>query len=70
MSKKQNAPHARRASQMETDAPADEAVERAKAMEKRTSRQMRAGSDTDTERVEGQQIGNGLVAVVGVGAFQ
>jgi two-component system, chemotaxis family, CheB/CheR fusion protein len=68
MSKKQNAPHARRASQMETDAPADEAVERAKAMEKRTSRQMRAGSDTDTERVEGQQIGNGLVAVVGVGA--
>ena len=31
---------------------------------------MRAGSDTDTERVEGQQIGNGLVAVVGVGAFQ
>jgi chemotaxis response regulator CheB len=68
MSKKQNAPHARRAPQMETDAPVDEAVERAKAMEKRTSRQMRAGSDTDTERVEGQQIGNGLVAVVGVGA--
>jgi two-component system CheB/CheR fusion protein len=53
---------------METDALAGEAVERAKAMEKRTSRQMRAGSDTDTERVEGQQIGNGLVAVVGVGA--
>jgi two-component system, chemotaxis family, CheB/CheR fusion protein len=53
---------------METDAPADEAVERAKVMGKRTSRQMRAGSDMDTERAEGQQVGNGLVAVVGVGA--
>jgi two-component system, chemotaxis family, CheB/CheR fusion protein len=68
MNKKQNAPHARRAPQMETAAPADEAVERAKAMEKRTSRQMPAGSDTDTERAEDQQVGNGLVAVVGVGA--
>ena len=55
MSKKQNAPHAGRAPQMETDAQSDEAVERAE-------------SGAQARRVEGQQVGNDLVAVVGVGA--
>jgi two-component system CheB/CheR fusion protein len=53
---------------METDAPVDGAVERAEAMEKKVSRQARAESDAKAERAEGQQVGNGLVAVVGVGA--
>jgi two-component system CheB/CheR fusion protein len=68
MSKKQKAPRARRAPQMETNAPADEAVERAKAAEKKISRQARAESDAQVERAEGEQTGNRLVAVVGVGA--
>ncbi|HEV2669328.1 MAG TPA: chemotaxis protein CheB, partial [Blastocatellia bacterium] len=68
MSKKQSAPHARRAPQMGNGAPADEAVERAKEMETRKSRQARAESDAQAGRAESQQGGNGLVAVVGVGA--
>ena len=68
MSRKQNAPHPRRAPQMETDAQVDGAVERTEAMEKKVSRQARAESDAKAERAEGQQVGNGLVAVVGVGA--
>ena len=68
MSKKQNAPRARRAPQMEADALVDEVVERANAMEEKVSRQARAESDANAERAEGQQVGNGLVAVVGVGA--
>ena len=68
MSKKQNAPSAGRAPQMGTDKPADESVERAKAMEKKISQQARAESGAQAERVEGQQVGNDLVAVVGVGA--
>jgi two-component system CheB/CheR fusion protein len=53
---------------MGTDAPVDEAVERAKAIGERNSRQARAESDAPAARAEGQQIGNDLVAVVGVGA--
>jgi chemotaxis response regulator CheB len=56
---KQNAPSARRAPHIEADSPVGEAVERAEATEKKISRQTRA---------EGSQAGNGLVAVVGVGA--
>jgi two-component system, chemotaxis family, CheB/CheR fusion protein len=62
MSKKQSAPR------MGTGAPMDEAVERAKAIGERDFRQARAESDAQAERAEGQQIGNNLVAVVGVGA--
>jgi len=62
MSKKQNAP------QTEPAASVDEAVEHAKVMEKKISRQARAESDSKAERAEGQQDGNELVAVVGVGA--
>jgi two-component system CheB/CheR fusion protein len=68
MSKKQKAPRARRSPQMEADAPVDEAVERAKAMEEKVSRQARAESDVQAERDESEQTENGLVAVVGVGA--
>ena len=70
MSKKQNTPRARRTPQrqMEANAPVDEAVERANAMEKKVSRQARAESDANVERAEGAQTGNELVAVVGVGA--
>jgi chemotaxis response regulator CheB len=68
MSKKQNAPRARRTPQVEVDAVVDEVVERANAMEEKVSRQARAESDANAERAEGQQVGNGLVAVVGVGA--
>jgi two-component system CheB/CheR fusion protein len=55
MRKKQNASHTRSAPQKETDAQADEAIERAE-------------SDTQTARAEVQQAGNDIVAVVGVGA--
>jgi two-component system, chemotaxis family, CheB/CheR fusion protein len=68
MSKKQNAPRARRTPQVEVDALVDEVVERANAMEEKVSRRARAESDANAERAEGQQVGNGLVAVVGVGA--
>jgi two-component system CheB/CheR fusion protein len=37
-------------------------------MEEKVSRRARAESDANAERAEGQQVGNGLVAVVGVGA--
>jgi two-component system, chemotaxis family, CheB/CheR fusion protein len=62
MSKKQSAP------QIGTDAPANEDVERAKATGKKIPRQARAESGAPAERAEGRQIGNDLVAVVGVGA--
>jgi two-component system CheB/CheR fusion protein len=68
MSKKQNAPRARRTPQMEVDAPVDETIERAKSTKKKVSRQARAESDANVERVEDEQTGNRLVAVVGVGA--
>lgn len=68
MSKKQNTPRARRTSQMEANATVDEAVERAMELDKKVSRQARAESDANAERVEGAQTGNRLVAVVGVGA--
>ena len=68
MSKKRNAPPARRGPQMGTDAPADEAAERAKAMGEEIPRQARAESDTQAGRAEGQQAGNDLIAVVGIGA--
>jgi two-component system, chemotaxis family, CheB/CheR fusion protein len=60
MSKKQNTPRARRASQMEADAP--------KELEKKVSRQARAESDANAELAEGEQTGNKLIAVVGIGA--
>jgi len=62
MSKKQSAP------QMGTDAPGDEAVERAKAMGRKNRRQARVDSGAQAGRAEGQQGGNDLIAVVGVGA--
>jgi chemotaxis response regulator CheB len=68
MSKKQKAPRARRAPQMDADAPVGEAVERAKELEKKVSRQARAEPDANAERAEGTQTGNELVAVVGLGA--
>jgi two-component system, chemotaxis family, CheB/CheR fusion protein len=68
MSKKQSAPHERCAPQMGADAQADEAVERAEAIGEENPRQARAESDAPTGRTEGQQIGNDLVVVVGVGA--
>ena len=68
MSKKQNTPRARRTSRMEPDAPEAEAVERVKAVGKKIPRRARAESDAKAERAEGEQTGNGLVAVVGVGA--
>ena len=68
MSKKQNAPRAKHSPQTEADAPVDGAIERAKAMEKKISRQARAESAAKAERAEGQQVEKGLVAVVGVGA--
>jgi two-component system, chemotaxis family, CheB/CheR fusion protein len=37
-------------------------------MQETVSRRARAESDANAERAEGQQVGNGLVAVVGVGA--
>jgi two-component system, chemotaxis family, CheB/CheR fusion protein len=68
MSKKRNALPVKRGPQMGTDAPADEAAERAKAMGEKIPRQARAESDAQAERAEGQQAGNNLIAVVGVGA--
>src|SRR5687768_13249117 len=68
MSKKQNAPRARRTPQVGVDALVDKVIERANAMEEKVSRRARAESDANVERAEGQQVGNGLVAVVGVGA--
>ncbi len=67
MSRKNNSPARKRALQG-TDAPADETVERAEAMEKNIPRQARAESGAQAERAEEQQGKNGLVAVVGVGA--
>ncbi|HKQ79381.1 MAG TPA: chemotaxis protein CheB, partial [Blastocatellia bacterium] len=55
MSKNENAPHTTRAPQTGTNAQADEAVERSE-------------SDAQAARAEVQQVGNDLVAVVGVGA--
>src|SRR6266542_1935179 len=68
MSKKQNTPRARRTPQVEVDAPVVEIVDRANAMEVTVSRRARAESDAQAERAEGEQTGNELVAVVGVGA--
>jgi len=68
MSKKQNTPRARRTPQVEVDAPVVEIVERANAMEVTVSRRARAESVAQAERAEGEQTGNELVAVVGVGA--
>ena len=68
MSEKQNLPSVRRASQIGTDAPADEAVERASAIWKKIPRHARARPGALPRRAEGQRAGNGLVAVVGVGA--
>src|SRR5262245_16316170 len=68
MSKKRNAPSARRGPQMGTDAPADGFVMRAKAMGKKVPRQARAESGAQEGGAESQQLGNDLIAVVGVGA--
>jgi two-component system, chemotaxis family, CheB/CheR fusion protein len=62
MSKKRSAPL------MGNDAPEDKAVERAKAIGRKISRQARADSGAQASRAEGQQVGSDLVAVVGVGA--
>jgi two-component system CheB/CheR fusion protein len=61
-------PPAKDAPRTESDAPVDEAVEPAKELEKRVSRQARAESGANAESAEGARTGNELVAVVGVGA--
>jgi len=53
---------------MGTDAPADDATERAKALGEKIPRQARVESDAQAGRADGQQLGDDLVAVVGVGA--